>query len=240
VHGCASRSRPRSSAPGLTPSEQHSHGQRNADRKFSTVERPSASGTFVDLVASAKKPEEDALGLRLQWPETEPTSPMQRRRLGGPAGRKALPPASPAPAPLEATAGPANGVAQTLDRFTERIDVLTQAVDGLRSQLEGHSRHVEVVVSDVSDRLNTLKEAADEMLRLRVALTEQPKAELERQVTELLDEVKATRRSVAVSSGKRSLEADTVERIVRSVVERLTEGPPAAKKGRGRRPSVAG
>jgi hypothetical protein len=79
------------------------------------------------------------------------------------------------------------------------------------------------------------------MGRLRVALTEQPKAELERQVTELLDEVKATRRSVAVSSGKRkSLEADTVERIVRSVVERLTEGPPAAKKSRGRRPSVAG
>jgi archaellum component FlaC len=164
-------------------------------------------------------------------------SPIQRPR----ARRKALPPASAPPAPLEVAAGPANGVAHTLDRFTERIDVLTQAVDGLRSQLESHSRQVEVVVSDVSDRLNTLKEAADEMGRLRVALAEQPKAEIERQVTELLDEVKATRRSVAVSSGKRkSVDADTVERIVRSVVERLAEGPPAPKKSRGRRPSVAG
>jgi hypothetical protein len=205
----------------------------------------------VGLVARAKKREEDALGVRLEWPETEPTSPIERPRLRpeSPGQRarasrrspKALPAASVPSTPPETPSRPPIGVAETLERFTERIDVLTQAVDGLRSQLENHSHQVVGAVSDVSDRLQTLKEAADEMGRLREALAEQPKGGLERQVTELIDEIKATRRSVAVSSGKRkSLDSDAVERIVHSVVERLTDGLPAAKKSQGRRPSVAG
>jgi hypothetical protein len=57
----------------------------------------------------------------------------------------------------------------------------------------------------------------------------------------LIDEVKATRKSVAVAAGKRKpLDSAAVERIVQSVVERLTEAPSAAKRSQGRRPSVAG
>jgi DNA repair exonuclease SbcCD ATPase subunit len=132
-------------------------------------------------------------------------------------------------------------MAETLDRFTERVAVLAQAVDGLRDQLEQQSRQVETLATDVTTRLTALQEAAEEVGRVRAVLAAQPTEGLERQVTALIDEVKATRRSVAVSSGKKKvLDADVVERIVRSVVERLTEKPQAPKTSRAPRPSVAG
>jgi hypothetical protein len=57
----------------------------------------------------------------------------------------------------------------------------------------------------------------------------------------LIKEVKATRQSVAVSSGKKKpLDDAAVERIVRSVVERLTEKPAAPKRSRSRQSSVTG
>jgi uncharacterized protein YoxC len=207
-----------------------------------------------------KKSEDEALGVRLQWPEVEPTTPIGKANLGprrstdaarprrASPRRKALPPASTSKeastptAAVEATSEPANGTAETLERFTERVELLTQAVDGLRARLEAHSEQVAGLATDVSERMQTLQEATDEVARVRAALTDQPKGSLEQQVTELIDEVKATRKSVAVSSGKgRRLDADAVDRIVRSVVERLTETtPPAAKRGQGRRSSAAG
>jgi chromosome segregation ATPase len=132
-------------------------------------------------------------------------------------------------------------MAETLDRFTERVAVLTKAVDGLRSQLEERSRQVESLSTDLSVGLNSLQEAAEEVGRVRAVLAAQPTDELERQMSELIGEVKATRRSVAVSSTKKkTLDNDAVERIVRSVVERLTETRPAPKTNRSRRSSVAG
>ncbi len=134
-----------------------------------------------------------------------------------------------------------NGVAESLERFTERVAVLAEAVDGLRNQLAEHSRQVAGLATNVSDRLGTLQEATEEVGRVRAVLEEQPRGELERQMTELVDEVKAARRSVAVSSGKRkSLDTEVVDRIVRSVLERLSEKPPAPKGNRGRRSSAAG
>jgi uncharacterized protein YoxC len=206
-------------------------------------------------VAKAKKPDDDALGVRLHWPETEPTSPIDTPRLRHPgaddagarprrrrARPKALPPAGTTSKPIEATSGPAgDGMAETLDRFTERVAVLTKAVDGLRSQLEERSRQVESLSTDLSVGLNSLQEAAEEVGRVRAVLAAQPTDELERQMSELIGEVKATRRSVAMSSTKKkTLDNDAVERIVRSVVERLTETRPAPKTNRSRRSSVAG
>ena len=209
-------------------------------------------------MAKAKKPDDDALGVRLHWPETESTSPIDRPRLlhsapedvgARPRRRrtrpKALPPASVTAAPVETTSALVAdaGMAERIDRFTERVAVLAEAVDGLRSQLEEQSRHAETLSTDLSSRLTALQEAADEVGRVRAALTAQPTEGLERQVTELIDEVKATRRSVAVSrTKKKALDDDAVERIVRSVVERLTgkEKAPAPKTSRSRRSSGAG
>jgi len=187
-------------------------------------------------VARAKKKSDDALGVRLQWPDTGPTTPIDRRR------RRALPRAGATSAPVEATAKTAdNGNADPLDRFAERVAVLTEAVEGLRNQLAENSQQVEDLAADLSVRLNTLQEAAEEVGRVRAVLAAQPTEGLERQVTHLIDEVKATRRSVAVSSNKKkALDDDAVERIVRSVVERLTANAPGPKTSRGRRSSVAG
>ena len=209
---------------------------------------------FVALVAKAKKPDNDALGIRLEWPETEPARPIDRPRLRHPGAdaiesgtrrrsrRKALPAGGASSPPADAGSQPTeNGVADSLERFTERVAVLAEAVDGLRNQLAEHSRQVAGLATDVSDRLGTLQEAAEEVGRVRAVLAEQPRGELERQMTELVDEVKAARRSVAVSSGKRkSVDTEVVDRIVRSVLERLSEQPPAPKGTRARRSSAAG
>lgn len=204
-------------------------------------------------MAKEKKP--DALGVRLQWPETEPTTPIDTPRLDHPAPeegdprprrprarRRALPAGGAKSKAIEAPSKPSsNGMADSLDRFTERVAALTEAVDGLRSQLEENSGKVADLVADVSARLTTLQQATEEVGRVRVSLGAERKEGLERQVTELIKEVKATRQSVAVSSGKKKpLDDAAVERIVRSVVERLTEKPAAPKRSRSRQSSVTG
>jgi uncharacterized protein YoxC len=205
------------------------------------------------LVAKEKKP--DALGVRLQWPETEPSTPIDAPRLHHRAPeegdlrprrprsrRRALPAGEATSTAIEAPSkASSNGMADSLDRFTERVAALTEAVDGLRTQLEENSRDVADLVADVSARLTTLQQATEEVGRVRAAVGAERTEGLERQVTELIKEVKATRRSVSVSSGKKkALDDAAVERIVRSVVERLTEKPAAPKKSRSRQSSVAG